>query len=188
MFWLVLDCVASSFFFLTFLIRLLRPQSSGEGVTSDTASTTAEIRLSQVNSFFQQQRLHLTSQPSQLWPPPILLHITSHRTDCPGAARAFLQPNKGTTGANSPGLFSIVLPFFPPLKLLICSSKWTSSFWSCLVILLLVKMHVIIPVCTWAPSRAGVLKYECKSASAQQKNCKRKKQNKKATVLHNNQY
>lgn len=40
------------------------------------------------------------------------------------------------------------------------------------------KMHVIVPVCTWAPSRAGVLKYECNSASAQQKNCKEKYKNK----------
>lgn len=46
-------------------------------------------------------------------------------------------------------------------------------------------MHVIMLVCAQAPSGTCVLIHECKSASDQQKNGKRKK---KSTVLHNNQY
>lgn len=59
---------------------------------------------------------------------PILLHITPHKTDCPGAAGAFLQPNKGAAGANSPGLLNLVLPFRPPLKSLFAQASRLPPF------------------------------------------------------------
>lgn len=102
--------------------------------------------------------------------PPVLLHITSHRTDCPGAARAFLQPNKRHRQCQ----FSWPSQPWHPRPSILSTSEKVNLLKQADILLLKLsyfafgKMHVIIPVCAWAPSRAWVLKYECKCASAQQ--------------------
>lgn len=161
-----------------------------------------EISLCQVNSFFQQQRLssHLLAQSAVT--PPVMSHMTSHRTDCPGAARVsfflsfFLQPNKGTAGCQLSRPFSVSsLSSFHSLHLsasLFARARGLPPF-------------EVVLFCFWRNAchysrlhlglsqQALVLKYECKSASAQQTN-KRNVTEKniqthvKATVLHYNQY